>query len=506
MATRLVTIFHPLLWALFLPGAAAAATVRQLPAPTQASPMWLDPSLASVSDAAALARAGYVREEWLQAGEANIYTRGSDGQLETRAAHIPYVTRLVVLRPRDPRRFSGTVQLNPAHPYQGNDNWGTLAPYVLSRGDAFVSVMIGADENTRRAAPGPVPVMAPAVLGWFNPTRYAAINWPAQEDGIRWDVFADTARLVRNPAGPLRSLAVRHTFASGWSFTGSFLRTFINEGFHERTRQASGQPLIDGYLLGISSFSFRSGYLPLSSREAVPDVSDPHRPNRPIDVPVIELQSENEAITNREPQTPDRDTGFGRHRLYEVPGLTHGSLRARPLLAERQIAARLGRAFKPPVDACPFPPSDIDMAVFARAAQANLLRWSVGGTPPPHAARLQHVGLAAVRDGDGNTRGGIRPAQISVPLARYGAAPPGSQCDISRVGIGSPMLPMRRVPLSAARLATLYPGGARDYLRRFDVATDQMVAQGWLLPADAIRQKAEARTAAAAAFGTRARR
>ncbi|NJC04398.1 hypothetical protein GGQ97_000191 [Sphingomonas kaistensis] len=478
------------------PGRAEAAEVRRAPAPTASSPMWLDPAEPGSTADAALRRAGYVREEWFQSGVANVYGDG----LAVVQRGVPYVTRLIVIRPRDPRRFSGTVQLNPAHPFRGNDNWQTLAPYVLERGDAFVSVMSGADENTRRARPGPVPVMAPLTLRWFNPERYAPLRWPAEEDGIRWDVLTDSARLLRDPAGPLRGLAVRRVFSSGWSFTGSLLRTFINEGFHDRARTASGRPLIDGYLIGISGFSFRSGYLPLNGRLPMPGVDDPRRPNRPVDVPVIELQSENEAITNREPQTPDRDRSPGAHRLYELPGTTHGSGGLRTFLAERQIAWRLKQPFAPPVDACPYQPSDIDIAAFARAAHANLERWVREGVPPPRAARLRHRELVQVRDSNGNTLGGIRPAQIAVPLARYGKAPEGSNCDQAAPGIGSPAIPMRRVPLSRERLRQLYPGGATDYLRRFDAAVDGLVRAGWLRSPEARVQKAEARRQAASAF------
>lgn len=481
---------------LLAPAAARAAEVRRVADPTASSPMWLDPAEPGSVAEAALRRAGYVREEWFQSGTANLYGDG----LTVLERGIPYVTRLIVIRPRDPRRFSGTVQLNPAHPFRGNDNWQTIAPYVLEHGDAFVSVMSGADENTRRAKPGPVPSMAPLTLSWFNPERYAPRRWPAHEDGIRWDVLTDTARLVRDPAGPLRGLAVRRVFASGWSFTGSLLRTFINEGFHHRTRLASGKPLIDGYLIGISGFSFRSGYLPLSSRVPVPGIDDPRRSNRPIDVPVIELQSENEAITNREPQTPDRDRVPGAHRLYELPGTTHGSGGARTYLAERQIAWRVRQPFVAPVDACPYQPSDIDIAAYARAAHANLERWAREKVPPPRALRLEHKALVQVRDADGNTLGGIRPAQISVPLAGYGKAPESAGCDQAAPGIGSPTIPMRRVPLSRERLRQLYPGGAPDYLRRFDAAIDALVRERWLRAPEASAQKSEARRHAANAF------
>ena len=123
-------------------------------------------------------------------------------------------------------------------------------------------------------------------------------------------------------AGPLKAERV---YASGWSFTGSFLRTFINGGFHDRARDARGRPLIDGYLIGISSSSFRSGYVPINAHTPNLEPEDPRRQNRAIGAPVIQLMSENEAITNREPQTPERRPRPPHRLLREVPGLTHGS-------------------------------------------------------------------------------------------------------------------------------------------------------------------------------------
>lgn len=480
---------------------ALADSVKRAPEPTAASQIWLDPGLPGTPEAAALERAGYIREEWFQTGTADVHGYDQAGKVTTERRDVPYTTRLLVIRPRDPARFSGTVQLNPFHPMMGNNNWSTIASYAMEKGDAFVGVMIGADDNTRRAPAGPVPLMATKTPGWFNPTRYAALDWPADEDGIRWDVFADTARLIRSPEGPLADLKVSRVYSFGWSFTGSFQRTYINSGFHARNRLPDGKPLIDGYILGISSFSFRSGYVPINSRSPNLPEDDPRRANVAIDVPVIELQAENEAITNREPQTPDKDSAPGAHRLYEVPGLTHGSGRRRSAIGELQIAARLGHPQETPEDSCPYPQTDVDMAAFAQAAHENLDSWSRHGTPPPRVAqRLQHDGPVQRRDANGNTLGGVRPAQLDVPLARYGPAPKGYECDATKQGIGSASIPMRRVPLSKARLAELYPGGKAEYLRKFDAAIDRLVADRWLRAPDAATQKTEARKYAEEAF------
>ena len=411
---------------------------------------------------------------------------------------VPYTTRLLVIRPRDPKKFSGTVQLNPFHPVMGNNNWSTIASYALEKGDAFVGVLIGADDNTRRAPPGPVPIMATKTAVWFNPHRYAALNWPTNEDSIRWDVYADTARLIRSADGPLKGLDVSRVYSFGWSFTGSFQRTYINSGFHARHRLADGKPLIDGYLIGISSFSFRSGSVPINSRSQNLPENDPRRANVAIDVPVIELQSENEAITNREPQTADKDTAPGAHRLYEVPGLTHGSSRRRSTIGETQIAARLGKPSEARADTCPHPQTDVDMAAFAQAAHENLDAWSRRGIAPPRvASRLQHDGPVQRRDTSGNTLGGLRPAQLDVPLASYGSA---LGCDTARAGIGSPSIPMRRVLLAREQLAALYPGGKVEYLLKFDAAIDRLVAGRWLRAPDAAAQKSEARKNAEETF------
>ncbi len=480
---------------------AADARAELAPPPTPQSQIWADPALPGTSDAAELAAKGYVREEYFQRGVANVYGYGADGKVRVERSAVPYVTRVVVVRPADQRRFSGTVHLNPMHPVQGGTSWSSAKDYVVGNGDAYVMVMIGADDNTRRAPPSEVPMMATKVLGWFNPERYSAIRWPDDEDGIRWDVFADTARLVKTPGALLGPLKATHTYANGWSYTGSFLRTFINAGFHDGARLPDRKPLIDGYVIGISSFTFISGYVPINTRsQNLPD-TDPRRANLAIDVPVIELQSENEAVTNRDPQTPDKDRGPGAHRLYEVPGLTHGGGRRGGGNQQAQIAQRTGQAAAPRRESCPIPQTDIDMADYAQAAYANLDRWVRTGTPAPRAARLKQTAGVSLKDANGNTLGGIRPAQLEVPLASYGPAPAASGCDVQQgPRLGSAMMPMRRVPLPAERLKALYPGGQAEYLRRFDAAVDRLVRERWILAADGARQKREARVAAAAAF------
>lgn len=467
--------------------ASARMALVPVPEPTATSRMFMDPAAPATAAAAELAKEGYERYELFASGTANVYGYASDGSVRVEQPNVPFTTRIVVIRPRDPKRFSGNVQLIAMHPAAGATGWEQVSGYVSQHGDALVAVMIGADDNTRRAPPGPEPMIMPLRLKAYDQVRYAPIRW-GDEDGIRWDVFAETAGDIRDDPSLLHGLKARRIYASGWSFTGSFLRTFINSGFHARYGQKD-QPLIDGYLIGISSFSYISGYVPINSHSANLPVSDPRRPNVAIDVPVIEMQSENEALTNRDPQTPDRDTGPGAHRLYEIPGLTHGG----------GISGR--SAARPPQQGsgCDLWTTDVNMADYGQAALQNLDRWVTTNVPPPHVPRMKAANGRAIKDDNGNTMGGLRPAQLEVPLARYGGPPEGVTCGIRR-GLGTPVIPMYRNPLPPERLRVLYRRGRAEYLRKFDVAVERLVGDRLVRRPDAERQKREARQWADKAF------
>src|SRR4030095_14277384 len=92
-------------------GAAWAATVpvpKATAVPVTATSF---PALANSRNLAPLdlAKAGYVEEEFLVSGTANVYDWAADGSLTPRATGAPYTTRILVRRPREARRFSGAV-------------------------------------------------------------------------------------------------------------------------------------------------------------------------------------------------------------------------------------------------------------------------------------------------------------------------------------------------------------------------------------------------------------
>ncbi len=487
-----------------------AAVARLVPATPESQPFGT--AVTSFAGAATdLEAAGYVEEEYFVSGTASRYAYDADFVLAEVAGAVPYTTRILVRKPKNARRFSGVVHLEPAHPqYGGASNWTATGDSMMRRGDAYVLATVGEDALTRGGPVDPArerlraelrarqsgPNGALSAMKAFDAARYAPLVWP-DDDAPRWDAFAQIAALIRDPAqgNPFAGYRLRRVYASGWSFTGSLLRTFINEGFHDGARDRWGRPLIDGYLVGISSSAFVSGMVSMTTGAPVLPVGHPRRTTASIDVPVVELMTENEAVTNTGRQPPENDVGTGRHRLYEVAGLTHGdSLQrggVRPALLQLQ---RKGLWTPPPPDPCKLERSDVPMDALARAALANLDEWVERGTPLPRAARID---FAAPLDEFGNRPGGVRVAQLDLPLATY--AVPGEDVAAECRGSPGPFLNIRRIPLAPARLVAAH-GTPAVFLDRYARRLDELVAERWLLREDADAQLELARGRAAPAF------
>jgi hypothetical protein len=67
-----------------------------------------------------LQKAGYVEEEYIVSGTANVYEWARDGSVEVKTSNAPYTARILVRRPPSATRFSGNVILEPL---QNNRSW-----------------------------------------------------------------------------------------------------------------------------------------------------------------------------------------------------------------------------------------------------------------------------------------------------------------------------------------------------------------------------------------------
>jgi Alpha/beta hydrolase domain len=240
---------------------------------------------------------GYEENEYFVSGRANLYEYSatgvrviapcpaSAGPLGCRK--LPYTTRMLVKRPIDPRRFSGTVIVEPFNPSSGDDIanvWDRSWPYFVRQGDVFVG-WTSRYESIR-------------ALKQFEPQRYARLAWgenSAVDDGITFDIAAQVGALFRlnGPRSPLHGLTVRHVFEAGFSQDGGFAFTQADV-FNAIDRLPDGGPVYDGYMpggtVGPSDINFG-----LTTAGSLPP-GDPRNRMQPRDSPVIQINTETEEV------------------------------------------------------------------------------------------------------------------------------------------------------------------------------------------------------------------
>lgn len=353
----------------------------------------------------------YVEQEFLVHGYARLWYYDDRYRAVATAERRAFTTRLLIRRPVDSAAFGGVLQVEPLHPaLDRSPTWDAIAPLIMRRGDCWAGITVD---------PAPVRLLREG----FDPIRYSALSIP--DSGLGWELLGQIASLLRSGdrENPLCDVRPERAYLSGWSYTGSFCRVFLQDGFHNRFRMPDGSPILDGYLIGISSGAARGGYIQLSAGSSRLPVQDDRRIVRGADVPVFEFMSEFEAETHLPALREDSDSPRDRYRLYQAAGTAHGTaadatiqanqLRSRGLAVSRRTIAET-------------PVSNWHRHTLARCAYRNLDSWVVDGTVPPRAARLkvapQNSGLAEggiSRDVHGNATGGLRGPWVDVPVASY---------------------------------------------------------------------------------------
>jgi len=125
------TVFLLSLMFLGVPQEAATQTAAPMPKVTGPLPVtatsrpFLDSS--HVFSPMDLAKIGYVEQEFLVTGNANVYDWMADGSLAVKSAGAPYTTRILVRRPANASRFSGAVLVELMYPLGLADDVGLHA-------------------------------------------------------------------------------------------------------------------------------------------------------------------------------------------------------------------------------------------------------------------------------------------------------------------------------------------------------------------------------------------
>lgn len=418
----------------------------------------------------------YVEDEFLLSGTASVWHHPEVGAASApRLRDVPFCTRVLVRRPRDPGAASGFVQLEPLHPDLDSALvWNSIHPWLLREGHSWVGVTAFAR-------------LADQLRDELDPARYARLDIP--EDGQHFEIVGEAVRAL--VAGELGPVAAEQIVMAGMSATGSFCRVFLQEGFHDRLRDEFGRALVDGYLIGISSGGAgAAGYPPLGDDDPVLPDDDPRRIVTGHGAVVVELLSETESETHGSVTREDSDAPDDRYRLLQIAGTAHIEARESVLTNLQQFEDAGGRR---PAFAVVEPRSDARFDLYVRGAFAAIRSWIVDGIPAPRGARLPvRPGVEELeRDAEGAAVGGIRPPWIEVPTAVY--APHGTVSDESEpppewMPFSAPQMlarlvgTMRRLPLRD--IHERY-GTRGAYLRRFAAAARRHVAERYLLAEDA---------------------
>jgi Alpha/beta hydrolase domain len=422
-----------------------------------------------------LTRVGYVEDEYLVSGKANVYDWPAPGPAVVRTADAPYTTRILVRRPARASRFSGNVvveMLNPSNLFDLNIGWAMAHRQLVRNGDAWVGITAK-----------PIDVVA---LKTFDPGRYRSLSFanplalddprnctniqtvvdpPAlrsrsTEDGLIWDIYSQVGALVRSSAreNPLaygsarhdsrggHGVAVKHVYGFGYSQTGGYLYDYINAIHPLDLARNGGHPIYDGYIVAVAGGAF-VGAVPINQCVPAPPVGDPRLQFSNVGVPIIHIMSQSDYLFGIAARRPDSDAPGDRFRHYEMAGAAHATPDELYFAAAPADIVKAGRDV-PPAACNEGPRSRFPSRIFFDAALRNLDLWVRYGIRPPHADPIQVQNGAGVVDQFGNVLGGLRSPYVDVPTSTwFGSSTGASFCFIAG----------HEVPFDAARLQGLYP-------------------------------------------------
>ena len=463
---------------------------------------------------------GYVEDEYFLAGNANVYDwAGADHKVKVVAGPGHYVTRILVMRPRDAKRFGGNVEVTVLNASLNLDFGGPSDfARMVKQGDVWIGI------TTKAVTANALKKFDPkryASLDWSNPAppearcaqptmiptymaggkealaamakSGAQSSWPEYEDGLVWDMLGQLGLLLKSDQRDqiLPGFSQPSVYMSGVSQSSIYIRTWV-AGFHKLYRQPNGKPVYDGYLGIVGPAMIR-----MNQCAADIPLEDPIQKLTPPDVPFISISSEGEMWQARFTHQPDVFTHTGGLVSYEVTGGSHqaGDVpgRAPDTVSFAAVQDMMKAGMKMPAMAnlnTMLPKgaehNDFVWQPLVRGAFHNLEVWSHEGIRPPRAPGIA-VGPdhEIERDANGNAIGGLRMPYIDVPTATHRGY-------LTVGGFGGVM--GAKTPFTPEKLKELYPDHAA-YVAKFSAATDRLVAGRWISADDGADMKKAAEAA-----------
>src|SRR6202162_6449164 len=201
---------------------------------------------------------GYVEQEFLASGTASAYDpvgeAGSDGRWAAQASGTaPFCTRVVVRRPADPARFSGTLLLewlNVSGGFDADPDWAFMHEEIFRQGHAYAAVSAQARGVLGGESQPGFPLPPSPGLRASEPVRYGSLAHPG--DQYAFDIFGQIGRALKAASPALGGLVPARALALGDSQSALYLPSYINavhplspafDGFLVHSRGADAAPL-----------------------------------------------------------------------------------------------------------------------------------------------------------------------------------------------------------------------------------------------------------------------
>ncbi len=440
----------------------------------------------------------YVEEEFFVSGGATVYTYEESPRptviLPLEVA-VPYKTRLLVRRPLDPERFSGTVVIewwNSTGTFDTAPVWDASAEFFGREGWIYVGVT---NSNTSIAF-----LKGGCRLGGVLPVancrqRYATLALP--ENGQAYELMSQIAHALKQGGAdsPIpAAYPVERLFHSGTSQQGGSVITYAT-AFHFAAN--------DGYFVQELSTA-----RPINARPACGTATAPAYPGctpqlvgherlvrTDLPVPMVRAMTETDieipgfGVLANDARQADTPT----FRYYELAGTSHTAVHKDVYVIPN---------FWTLEQTCVNPPNTLaDGPVFGaylyNAMWANLERQVTHRQPPPHGKWIETGDGEILRDEFGNASGGLRMPELDVPVATY---LPNNEVVEELPSILESSRPLLNLfcaltgsvfPFDSATLDALYPT-PDDYLDAYLKQLKRLVHRRFLLPEDAAILRAAA--------------
>jgi hypothetical protein len=394
---------------------------------------------------------GYVEQEFFIDGTANVYSApapsggiGNNAASATTATIVssghPYRSRLLVRRPTDPAKFNGVVVVewfNVTNGYDTDVHWFYQKEFFLRAGYAWVGVSA---QNAGLSN-------SPNGIKLWSPLRYSTLNvtdsGKVTGDALGYDIFSQAAQAIKSVPVVMGGLPVQLELAIGQSQSAGRLGIYLN-AVHVL------DPIYNGALLASGGQIIRSD----------------------LTIPVIKTFTETEFAMSSVNEIPELQPDTNMMRSWPVAGASHSeqySLLVRAAILLRDLNQQ---AF----DTCATPArSRVPNRYVYNMAVNELVQWNLGGNQPWAAAHAPPMQVTSVsppsiaRDSFGNGLGGIRLAEMNVPVAHDG----GETCALGGT----------HVPFDTATLNALYPTPT-SYTSQVIQTTNAAIAAGFILLED----------------------